>query len=518
MRVKTVFGVVFCILGFVLAGAQAQTDCGIVSRIAFPIPSSFRLVQDYAVSSVRHQGRFHTGEDWYGVRNATEGQPVTAIAEGRVTYSSVNGWGRDGGVVIIEHRLADGGVIYSLYGHMKEADGIVFPTRFGCVGIGEVIGAIADVRPAPHLHFEIRTQNPDTPGAGYIRENPNTMGYLRPSEFIINQQAYLSPSYAWHFALSDEHSLPAFSLNDNSLLLVDHSGALRRILPDGRVLWRTRLNTALVAISAFQGQSLLTFADGTMQFVDVETGTLGESWRVPNLSLLPTPIVTSDWLVFNKVGGGMVAIGTNRREVAWDNDDLPTLERAIVVNEGVNALIAGITPSQEVVILSASGVQLAQTSLRRTAFLAESPEKDVLAYTWGGLWQIGIEGEWVLWQENTPKPEGRGALAQLNGAVFVHDGELLTAYGRDKAVLWQTPLAIGAPATLTPYGNTLLLISEDGLLATLNANDGRICNQLDVYNGTQALVWHTIGSDNVLRVALSSQVIALDWTRFKGTC
>ncbi|MBC7810580.1 MAG: hypothetical protein H7175_05505, partial [Burkholderiales bacterium] len=81
----------------------AQEQCGFAQSIDFPIDTNlFRIAQDFGSPSPRHQGRYHTGEDWYGIRGESFGQPVRAIAAGRVTYSAVNGWGRDGGVVIIE--------------------------------------------------------------------------------------------------------------------------------------------------------------------------------------------------------------------------------------------------------------------------------------------------------------------------------------------------------------------------------------------------------------------------------
>ena len=125
--------------------------------ISFPVDrASFTLVQAFGVPSPRHQGRYHTGEDYHGPRGASLGQPVRAAASGLVTYSAPNGWGRDGGVVIIQHVFADGTTVYSQYGHMMETSTILFPARYSCVNQGDIIGAVGDIRPAPHLHFEIR--------------------------------------------------------------------------------------------------------------------------------------------------------------------------------------------------------------------------------------------------------------------------------------------------------------------------------------------------------------------------
>lgn len=163
----------------------AQTTCEAASAVQHPVDTSrFMLVQAYGVPSPRHQGRYHTGEDWHLARGQTTGQPVHAMAAGRVTYSYPLGWGRDGGVVIIEHVFGDGVRVYSQYGHLAETDDVKLPPRLSCVVQGQVIGTIGDVRPAPHLHFEVRVSGGDWPGPGYTWTDPHTGGWRDPSQFI----------------------------------------------------------------------------------------------------------------------------------------------------------------------------------------------------------------------------------------------------------------------------------------------------------------------------------------------
>ena len=170
-----------------------QGACGIANWIQHPIDTTqYVLTQDFAVPSPRHQGRYHMGEDWYAGRNQTLGQPVTAAARGRVTYSWQFGWGRDGGVIVLEHTFPDGSVIYTQYGHLTESETNPFPAQWDCVEMGDVIGVIADVRPAPHIHFEIRQGTPQYPSSGYSWESPTQMGWLNPTEYIIQKQAALS--------------------------------------------------------------------------------------------------------------------------------------------------------------------------------------------------------------------------------------------------------------------------------------------------------------------------------------
>src|SRR5688572_25641196 len=67
-----------------------DTQCGIVESVAYPVDTDvFQLAQRFGAPSPRHNGRYHTGDDWSGGADSM-GQPVYAIARGRVTYSSPN--------------------------------------------------------------------------------------------------------------------------------------------------------------------------------------------------------------------------------------------------------------------------------------------------------------------------------------------------------------------------------------------------------------------------------------------
>lgn len=499
---------------------MAQADCGVVTQITLPVdPQAFVLVQDYAVPSVRHQGRMHTGEDWFYPQSPS-GYPVMAIANGRVVLSSPRGWGKDGGVVVLEHRLSNGDLFYSTYGHIVSENGVSFPDRFTCVGIGQPLGTITDVRPAPHLHFEIRTRNATDLSPGYTREHPDTLGYLRPSAFILNTQASLNRATVWRLDLSNGIRTAPLLLNDNSLLVIDNAFAVRRILPDGRILWRTRLDRPAVSITAYQGQSLLTFADGTMQLIDVEEGTLGTSWQINGVRLVGSPIQSNNWLIFPAEEQTLLAIDETRRNVLWTQTEVPLWHHSIVVNEGVNALI-GLSTPDEVLLLSASGAWLYRGKTRYIASLAESDTQSLLAYSWGGIWEIDIAGNPTLAVFDSPRPTQSSALLHSSGVLFGYDGTTAWAYRTaDKAYLWQTPLVIStAPATLTRYDNTLLLISQDGNVLTLNANTGQACAHVRVAVRNQAHpTWHTLANDGILRVAFAEQLLALTWERLKEGC
>ncbi len=128
MRVfRPLFAACLLIFAFALPASGQATQCGVARAISFPVDTTqFQIVQDFGAPSPRYQGRYHTGEDWYGGRDSY-GTPVRAIADGQVTFSSPNGWGRDGGVIIIAHSLPDGSTAYSMYGHVTDATGIDVP-------------------------------------------------------------------------------------------------------------------------------------------------------------------------------------------------------------------------------------------------------------------------------------------------------------------------------------------------------------------------------------------------------
>ena len=160
----------------------------------------------------------HAGEDWYRMDGAnTAGAPVYAVADGVVVQHNPS-LSYPGNVVVIRHRLPDGGDVYSMYGHVANVR-VVVGDR---VALGEQIATIFDQgyrgrtpeRHAAwdsHLHFEMRRRadmgniyEAGTnaygydypactwlyPGRGYtLRVHPDAYptsgdGYLAPSEFI----------------------------------------------------------------------------------------------------------------------------------------------------------------------------------------------------------------------------------------------------------------------------------------------------------------------------------------------
>jgi murein DD-endopeptidase MepM/ murein hydrolase activator NlpD len=502
-----------------LTPVAAQDQCGTVGSIGFPVdPAQFRIAQDFGAPSMRHQGRYHTGEDWYGGRGTSEGQPVRAIAAGRVTYAEPSGWGRDRGVVIIQHTLPGKTTVYSLYGHLQPTAAYPFPARYTCVAAGDILGAIADIRPAPHVHFEVRTFGPDVPGPGYTWDTPTALGWRYPSAFVLNWQTWLGPAHRWHADLGDEDapSAPPLALSDHSLLYLEPN-RLRRLTPDGRVLWRLNLTSPAVGLSWLQESPLLTYADGRMQFVNAD-GSLGQSWET-GAALQGAPINAGELLLFHTPDNTLAAFGPDRRTPIWQLPAVPPIARALAAP----GIIGLITRDHQMLTVAPTGKLLHRAQLREAASLLAAPDGGLLAYTRSGLWRINQEGRWALALENTlpggaasalaVSPDGKWYLLSLGAPPTLY------AYSREGQAMWQVALPnVTGNVNLAAYDNVLLLTSSYGHIIVIQAATGAVCNQARVYGGRRAEVWHSLGDDGALRVAVAGQVLGLNWTKFLGAC
>lgn len=125
----------------------------------------------------------HLGDDLNGIggENSDLGDPVFAVADGRVLLAKEGGPGW-GNVVIVLHAIEDAGqrtYIESYYAHLES----ILVAAQQNVRRGEQIGTVgtANGRYRAHLHFEMREFLTPFFGPGY-RIDPR--GWLNPSEFI----------------------------------------------------------------------------------------------------------------------------------------------------------------------------------------------------------------------------------------------------------------------------------------------------------------------------------------------
>lgn len=121
----------------------------------------------------------HMGVDWGGYT----GKPVLAAANGVVVTASFSA--AFGNYVVVEHLLASGTKIYTLYGHMSSlsvssGQTILMGTQLG--GMGDT-GAATGI----HLHFEISYVNKFTQAGLYGN------GYDSPTEWQTSSLSTVNP-------------------------------------------------------------------------------------------------------------------------------------------------------------------------------------------------------------------------------------------------------------------------------------------------------------------------------------
>ncbi|HEV2966294.1 MAG TPA: M23 family metallopeptidase [Chthoniobacterales bacterium] len=125
----------------------------------------------------------HLGDDLNGIggENSDLGDPIYAIADGRVllTRDGGAGWGN---IVILLHAYLENGkrkYVQSYYGHVQ--DMLVHPGEM--VKRGQQIATVgtANGRYFAHLHFEMREFLTPFIGPGYRQD---TRGWINPTKFI----------------------------------------------------------------------------------------------------------------------------------------------------------------------------------------------------------------------------------------------------------------------------------------------------------------------------------------------
>jgi murein DD-endopeptidase MepM/ murein hydrolase activator NlpD len=149
-------------------------------RFDFPLGSENGAM---SYNAQRFTENAHLGDDLNGIggENSDVGDPVYAVADGRVLLARDGGPGW-GNVIIVLHACIDKGArryVQSYYGHVDRmlthpGDNVRRGEQIATVGTG-------NGRYFAHLHFEMREFTTPFVGLGYRRD---THGWIDPSAFI----------------------------------------------------------------------------------------------------------------------------------------------------------------------------------------------------------------------------------------------------------------------------------------------------------------------------------------------
>ncbi len=187
------------LIGTVFYRLRSELRRPLVTALAFRWPDAFDLVSlptatrfDFPLGSengalVYNAQPFtqnkHLGDDLNGIggENSDLGDPIYAVADGRVLFAHEGGpgWGK---IIILIHAYRENGerkYVQSYYAHIERM--FVAPPQI--VRRGQQIATVgtADGRYLAHLHFEMREFVTPFVGPGY---RTDTRGWLNPSEFI----------------------------------------------------------------------------------------------------------------------------------------------------------------------------------------------------------------------------------------------------------------------------------------------------------------------------------------------
>ena len=198
---------------------QTQLDKDLHDIGTSPTGDNFQYpVEGYAVNNAYYFGQFIPTDDYPQRYHLAEdiikpaGTKVYACADGIVKLANNvhTGAGNYGGLIIIEHTLANGEKVCSLYGHLDDTKTLVRPdSPTANVKRGQQIGEIGRQAPninggyVPHLHFGMRcgafpgeyASDPYTTNgwywAGYGTRDPRTKTnwWVKPSAFIRDHAA-----------------------------------------------------------------------------------------------------------------------------------------------------------------------------------------------------------------------------------------------------------------------------------------------------------------------------------------
>ncbi|MEW6577668.1 MAG: peptidoglycan DD-metalloendopeptidase family protein, partial [Chloroflexota bacterium] len=411
--------------------ALAQGDiapCGYVDGFDLPVPNVDIERTDFAIYRARFGG-LHTGID---LAFEQLGEPVRAAARGRVTFSDPEGWDTEKGVVVVQHTLPDGTLVNTLYGHMEELNGHVFPQMGQCVERGDIVGAIGfPSRGRPHLHYEVRTRYRHEGGPGYTAQNPLELGWLHPVDFTFLANLWVHPAYRWHVTLTDRLTLSPLPLDDGTYV-VANSAHLQAVAANGAAIWQFDTLGSVTGLLALPDGRVLA-ATSADQVIVLAGGRLSALWATPKA--LTPPILLGEAVVFMTDAGRLAAFTPDGAPV-WETE--PLGERAVRwAVSGERLAVA--TPDNVLTIVDSTGAVLARRAFEAlpVPFAARAGAFWVLAET--AIERLDATLAWnTTLDAERPFSAGAELVAGPDRTLYAYSGEgrALYAWGPDGAARW----------------------------------------------------------------------------------
>ncbi|MCB8946036.1 MAG: peptidoglycan DD-metalloendopeptidase family protein [Ardenticatenaceae bacterium] len=448
-----------------------NAPCGLVDVLDFPIdpPDAAgvnRGGQDFGIYRERYL-KIHAGEDWGGPGEwgSNFGTPVYSIGHGWVTYAEPEGWNRDKGVVIIRHILADGTTFLSFYGHLDPPSVVLQPGD--CVQRGQQVGNIGRPRSSPHLHFEIRTHLPYTPGPGYWPENPTLVGWLPPSPTIWQQRIASSPGVQWAQPLTIT-TQPIGQLDETNFAIVADNQLLNISLENGRILPTSPITHEVSHALLSPDHSRLYTASRFGQITAYQLPDFAPLWQLELASSgTPTLIALPGGDLVISLRESLYGVSTDGR-LRWQKD---AAGRPFAWTTHNNQLILTTSgPNHATWLISPSRTPLRATTLTGYPLTVGS---ETWLYAENGLFRLNpsyvqpeplypLPTAYLLQSRAVPLPGGGLLLAHADRA-----DQRLIAFNTDGSLRWQRSYkAIStADIQLLTLGDQAYLITVEGSAA-----------------------------------------------------
>jgi murein DD-endopeptidase MepM/ murein hydrolase activator NlpD len=467
------------------AQGQPQQDCGVMDAIDYPIDGISIQRDDFGMFRALFAGN-HAGVD---LAFGRYGEAVRAAARGRVTFSDPAAWGEEKGVVVIEHNLPNGGTVFSLYGHMEELNGHVFPKVNDCVTRGQIIGAIGNPKlSAKHLHYEIRTMRASTGGPGYAPGEPLEFGWFHPLEFTELWRMRFTAAYRTSFTSQTPLRAMPMWTPDGGVMFAGAAGVEARNGQNQR-LWGLSVRGLVGAVALPDGRILGRLSTG--QVLIMANGRFEASWQADR-PLRFGPFRMADAIVFIDEQNRVVGYDGLTGAIRWQTDPLsPYLERHIQSGDYM-AITGQKDGAFRLWVIGPDG---------KIAYEGSAPAPVVPA-AWrdangqGFLLMVGSQvallrnGEAPIAVMDVGQAIGRGASAVLDstGSLYLYPGigSDMMAFNADGSMRWRTRLAVAPlqPPMMAVGGGCLVyVLNNDGALFAYRAADGVLTGVTSLYAG-----------------------------------